>query len=424
MKEDFLHYVWKFQKLDTQHLKTIAGEVVEVVSAGQQNVNSGPDFFNAQLRINKQHWAGNVEIHIKSSHWYAHHHEVDPAYDSVILHVVWEYDIPIFRKNEEQIPTLELKDRVFPALTRSYRKLFANPIQWIPCESYYPLMDPFLLKHWLGRLFFERLEEKSKQILERLEILNNHWEALFFVTLGANFGLKVNVEAFKSIAESVDFRVISKYSQQSKELECILFGQAGFLDGVNDDLYYLQLKEDYAYLKRKHHLTQTGVIAPKYFRLRPPNFPTIRLSQFAAVWTGHTHLFSKMIKAESREELHELFKASASTYWDTHYNFGVISANRKKTITPTFIDLLLVNTVIPIKFCYAKYRGIKISESLIELASSIPKEKNNVISKFDALQPTAQNAMDSQGLLQLKNQYCNKQKCLQCMIGNTVLNRT
>lgn len=417
MKEDFLHYVWKFQKFITQDLQAIRGEVIEIISPGQHNLNTGPDFFNAQLRIDGQQWAGNVEIHIKSSDWYAHHHERDPAYDSVILHVVWEYDAAIFRNDNSELPTLVLKNLVQSDAQTSYQQLFFSEERWIACELHFPKIEPFLVKHWLGSLFFERLEQKNERLLQQLEISKYHWDALFFVTLGANFGLKVNGEAFKSIAESVDFSIITKYAQQALALECLLFGQAGLLDGANEDPHFQELKERYAFIKNKHSLSTKGVIMPKYFRLRPPNFPTIRLSQFAALWSQHPHLFSKMIEADSRQALHALFKASASDYWDKHYNFGVVSVCRKKTITSAFIDLLLINTVIPIKFCYAKFQGKDISEALIELAESIPKEKNAIVSRFDTLQPIAQNAFDSQGLLQLKNNYCSKNRCMHCAIG-------
>jgi|TARA_R100000479_G_scaffold97708_1_gene48410 hypothetical protein len=421
MKEDFLHYVWKFQKFTTSQLKTTDGQSVKVISVGQHNYDSGPDFFNAKLSIEEQLWAGNVEIHLKSSDWYVHNHEKDRAYDSVILHVVWEHDADVFTKEDSPIPTVEIKSIINTATLGKYRKLFSKKQQWIPCEPELPYVESFTVHNWLEALYFERLQQKSRHILKELEKSNNHWEAVLFNLLAKNFGLKVNGDAFYSMAQSLDFSTVKKCTEKQSELEALFLGQSGLLEGINEDGYFQELQKTYKYLVHKFQLSNDEVVMPKYFRLRPPNFPTIRLSQLAMLYAVEKQLFSKVISTSKKEDFYKMFGVTASAYWDTHYNFGVVSAKRKKKLTKAFIDLLLINTIIPLQFCYANAVKKDISEELIQLTSSIDKEENSIIKKFNQLKPVARTALHSQGLLQLKNNYCNKVKCLQCAIGNAIL---
>jgi len=421
MKEDFLHYVWKFQKFYAQDLATINGCRLKIVKVGEHNQNSGPDFFNAQISIEEQLWAGNVEIHLKSSDWYAHHHEKDSNYDNVILHVVWEYDTDIFRKDNSTIPTLELKPIIDENILKNYLKLLSKKDQWINCENDFEKIDLFLFDNWLDRLYLERLQKKSLLFEKELKATNNHWEGLLFILLCKNFGLKVNGEAFYSIAKSVDFSMVKKCNNDKQEIEALLFGQAGFFDEDVEDSYFELLKSKYLYLTQKFKLDNKSVIFPKYFRLRPPNFPTIRLSQLAVLFSEKQSLFSKIIETESLDDYYSLFNISASEYWDTHYNFGVSSSKSSKKLTKKFKDLLLINTIIPLKFSYAKYLGKDASEEIISLASSITSEENSIIKKFKQLRSIADNSLQSQALLQLKNEYCDKNKCLQCANGNSIL---
>ena len=423
MKEDFLHYVWKFQKFTTTQLFTTQGERIKVLAVGQHNQNAGPDFFNAKLSIDGQLWAGNVEIHLKASDWYAHHHEKDPAYDSVILHVVWEQDAEVFAKDNTTIPTLEVQNCIETNTLSTYQNLFSKKQRWIPCEEQFAEVDLFTLNNWLERLYFERLQEKSDNIVAELKQSNNHWEAVLCKLLAKNFGLKVNGDAFYSIAQSVDFSVVKKCTKPL-ELEALFMGQAGLLADNLEDHYGIELQQTYRYLCHKFNLSNEAVVKPKYFRLRPPNFPTIRLSQLAMLYTEQKQLFSKTISISEKEVFYDLFDVAASAYWDTHYNFGTVSSKRKKKLTHSFIDLLLINTNIPIKFCYALSINKDISEEIIQLASSIAKEENTIIKKFNSLMPVAKTALQSQGLLQLKNKYCDQVRCLQCAVGNTILNKT
>ncbi len=423
MKEDFLHHVWKFLKFNTSSLETTDGVSLSIVQVGQHNLNAGPDFFNGQVRVNDQLWAGNVEIHIKSSDWYAHRHEEDPAYDNVVLHVVWEHDVDVFTKDGNPLPTLVLKGRVMKQTLDAYHQLFGIKKQWINCEPSFDTVDSFTISNWIERLFIERVETKNKLLLSLLSDSKNDWEALLFVLLCKNFGLKVNGASFLSIGQSVDFSVARKCAATTKSLEALLYGQAGFLQAEMDDFYFSEIKKEYHFLKAKYKLDNTSVIAPKYFRLRPPNFPTIRLSQLAGLYAKQKELFVSVISAKTLEEYYAIFEVSASEYWDTHYNYGVISAKRKKKLTKDFIHLLLINTVIPLKYSYAKYQGKDISEALFELASSIPAEGNSIIEKFNALKKVANSALDSQGLLQLKNEYCDKKRCFHCAIGNALIGK-
>lgn len=421
MKEDFLHYVWRFQKFNTQNLVSINGTKLTIIKTGDPNVNSGPDFFNAKVSIDNQLWAGNVEIHIKSSDWYAHHHEQDQNYDTVILHVVWNHDAEIFRKDNSSIPTLELKSIVDPNVLDNYHKLFSKKQKWINCETEISKIDSFVMENWMDRLYLERLQEKSLLIEEELKTSNNHWEELLFKLLCKNFGLKVNGEAFYSIAQSVDYSIIKKCSKDKTELEALLFGQAGFFEEHNEDVYFIFLKEKYRYLKKKFNIENKEIISPKYFRLRPFNFPTIRLSQLASLFSEKQSLFSEIITARSLADYYSIFNTSAGEYWDTHYNFGIPSSKRKKRLTKKFIDLLLVNSIIPLIFSYSKYIGKDDSEYIIQLASRIYAEDNSIIQKFNELQIPAINSLQTQALLQLKNKYCDKNKCLHCAVGNFVI---
>jgi len=422
MKEDFLHYIWKYKKFDVLKLKTTLGEVVNLVSVGQHNLNSGPDFFNAQLEIEKQLWAGNVEIHIKSSDWFVHHHEVDKVYDNVILHVVWEYDTDIYRNDNTVIPTLELKQYVSTEALQNYQKLFSKSQKWINCENDFETIYDFVIQNWLERLYFERLERKFLDIEKLLKISSNNWEEVLFKMLAKNFGLKVNGEAFISISNSFNFSVVRKLQSNILSLEALFLGQAGLLEEDNQEVYYLELAKEYQFLKQKFNLSNQNVTPLQFFRLRPPNFPTIRLAQLAMLYHEQQNLFSKIMEAKTKEDIYKLFQVSVSEFWKTHYTFTKTSKKSIKKITKSFIDLLIINTIIPIQFAYAKQHGKSVDENIVNLPQQIASEKNSIVDKFNNLKPVSKSALQSQALLQLKTEYCDKNKCLQCAVGNSLLN--
>lgn len=423
MREDLLHFIWKYKKLQLASLVTSNMESVSILDSGTHNHLSGPDFFNAKVKIDNQLWAGNVEIHINSSDWYVHSHEKDANYDNVILHVVWCDDASVFRKDGSEIPTLELKNYISKSLLNNYQNLFnTKQKSFINCEKDISQIDDFVFQNWLERLYFERLERKSEFVLSLLKDSKNNWEQVLFSLLLKNFGLKINGEAFLSISQAIDYSVIRKLQSDNLSLESVLFGMSHLLENEKIvDTYYLELKQEFHHLKNKFGLYNEGVLKPEFFKLRPPNFPTIRLSQLAKLYAGHQSLFDKVIHAESLEELYSLFDVSASSYWNTHYTFGKASKKSTKRLTKKFIDLLVVNSILPLKFCYAKQLGKDANESILTIIKELKAEENSIISNFKEHKIKSKTAKDSQALLQLYNEYCTKNKCLECAVGSSLL---
>ena len=425
MKEDLLHFIWKYKKLQLTNLVTSKKESVSIVDVGIHNHLSGPDFFNSKINIDGQLWAGNVELHIKSSDWYTHRHEEDINYDNVILHVVWEDDTSVFRKDGSEISTLELRKYISQELLLTYRNLFNKKGKtFINCEKSIDTIDSFKFQNWLERLYFERLEKKSDLVLNLLKQSNNDWEKVMFTMLLKNFGLKINGNSFFSIANNLDFSVVRKIQSNPLQLESILYGLAGFLeDNTIIDSYYLELKKEYSFLSNKFSIQNGDIQKPAFFKLRPPNFPTIRLSQLVSIYSKHQNIFSKVINATNLDDIYEVFNVSASEYWDNHFTFGKISKKSSKKLSKKFIDLLVINTLLPLKFCYANHIGKEVNEEIITIISKIKKEENTIISNFKTINVKAMNAKDSQAMLQLYNEYCTQNKCLQCVTGSSLLAR-
>ena len=422
MKEEFLHYLWQYQLFNKSHLRSTQGEALEIQKTGIHNKNSGPDFNAASLLIGTQLWAGNVEIHLKSSDWYVHNHEKDAAYDSVILHVVWEDDIQIFRSNNTAISALELKGLVPKNILNSYKQLFSTNLKWIACENNIQQVNQFDIDNWLERLYIERLERKSKYIEELLRVETNNWEAVLYQLLAKNYGLKVNADSFSEMTKATPFHVFRKESSKQLNLESLLFGQTGLLNKVKakEDKYYKELQKIYGFQKNKYKLKMSKTEVA-FFRLRPPNFPTIRLSQFANLYFNNVNLFQELIQENRIDKLYKLLESQTSKYWETHYSFDKKSKRRKKKTTKAFLDLLIINTIIPLKFTYQKQRTDFDFEPILVLIRELKTEKNTIITKFHQLGVISENALHSQALITLKNNYCNTQKCLQCKIGSRVL---
>lgn len=420
MKEDFLHYLWKFKKFDALNLKSVQGELITILKTGDYLELSGPDFFNAHIEIGNQKWAGNIEIHLKSSDWYLHNHEKDPAYKNVILHVVWENDTAIFRENNTEIPVLVLKDYVSKEIIENYNALFA-PKTWISCEKQLKEIDGFVFKNWQERLFFERLERKSKFVYQLLEETGQDWEAVLFCLLAKNFGLNTNGDSFLQISKAIPFSIIRKESFEAENLEALLFGVAGLLEAEKEDIYYKDLKFRYFYLLHKYQIEKTYIEPLQFFKLRPDNFPTIRLSQLGALYHKHQNLFSKIIELKSVDDVYRLLSVSASSYWQDHYQFDKESPKKSKTLSKSFIDLLIINTIIPLQFTYSNIMGESISEDLIDFVNEVASEKNAIIDKFNSFGINSKTAFESQTLLELKNEYCERKACLKCAIGLELL---
>jgi hypothetical protein len=420
MKEDFLHHVWQHKKFAVTQLQTTTGESIQILHSGQYLQLAGPDFFNAQIIIGNQKWAGNIEIHLKSSDWYLHNHEKDANYDSVILHVVWEHDTPIFRRDNLEIPTLELRNYVALTDVHKYQSLITQK-SWIYCENDIQKVDDFIFKNWQERLYFDRLERKSEEIKQLLKESNNDWEAVLFCLLAKNFGLNTNGALFLNMAKSIPFSVIRKASFAIENLETLFFGQANMLESSFQDCYPNKLQNDYNYLCHKYTISKSVFDKVEFFKHRPDNFPTIRLAQLAALYHKEHNLFSKIVNVSSISEIYTLFQIEVSDYWETHYNFDKKSVAKKKKMSHAFIDLIVMNTILPIRFAFEQSLNKEYSQEILELITALPPEKNIIIDKFASIGILAENAFQSQSLLQLKKEYCDAKKCLQCAVGTFLL---
>ena len=419
MKEDFLHYLWRFKKFETLDLRTTQNEPLIIIKTGDYLELSGPDFFNAQIIIENQKWAGNIEIHLKSSDWYVHGHEKDTAYDNVILHVVWEHDTEIFGKNNIEIPVLVLKEYTSKEMITNYNALIA-PKSWIFCEKSITEVDEFVFKNWQERLFFERLERKAIFIYDLLEEYQQDWEEVLFSLFARNFGLNTNGNSFLQMAKSLPFSMVRKESFEVENLEALFFGTIGLLDADKEDVYFTDLKIRYYYLLNKYQLKKRHIDPIQFYKHRPDNFPTIRLSQLANLYQKQ-NLFSKIIAAKSVEEVRKLLIVSANPYWQNHYQFDRESSRKPKALSRAFIDLLIINTIIPLQFAYAATRDESIAEELISFMNQVAPESNAIISKFEFFGVKAENAFETQALLELKKEYCNQKACLRCALGIELL---
>jgi len=419
MKEEFLQFIWKYKLYNKTGLQSTNNDGIEVLNEGSQNLDSGPDFFNAKIKIKDTVWAGNVEIHINSSDWYTHKHHQDKAYDNVILQVVYNHDREVFRTNGQLIPTLEL--RFDQNLLSNYDSLLSEET-WIPCQEEVNRVDSFTMANWLEKLTIERLQEKSIKINEQLDQTNNSWEESFYIQVARNFGFKLNADPFEQLAKSLPLKTLAKHKNNLFQIEALLYGQAGFLMEESGDAYYLRLKKEYIYLKRKFDLKPIEKHTWKFLRSRPGNFPTIRIAQFSSLIHNSTALFSKVMDTSTMKEFFNLFKLKPSEYWETHYQFNKESVKKEKPIGKSAIDILLINTIIPFLFVYGKSKGLpKLQEKAIQLLEEIKPEKNTIISKWDELGLKASNAFETQALIQLKNKYCSHKKCLNCRIGNLII---
>ena len=425
MKEEFLHYLWKYSLYDPGSLLDNEQNKITVISPGEYNRDSGPDFFNARLLIGGTEWAGNVEIHTRASHFDNHGHNLDPAFDNVILHVVAQNDKKIFNSRGEEVLTTTL---AFDShLYEKYLDLVNNP-SIIACQEGVEEIDPLLVRHWLGSLVIERLQEKSEQILKIFSETGNDWEETFYRLLSRYFGFRVNTEPFEMLAAALPFRIVRKHTDNRFQIESLLFGTAGLLDeglfreALNDD-YYIDLIRENKILSAKYSLQPLHGWIWKFARLRPANFPTVRLSQLAAMLSVTGGLFSKTIEASNICQLKDLFEVTASGYWDDHYVFGKKSRRCPKSTGSQATDIFLINAVIPVLFVYGKCRDShEICEKALSFLEEIAPEENSITDEWRSVGIEAESAYYSQALVQLRNNYCKKRKCLDCRIGGRLIN--
>lgn len=420
MTEGFLQYIWKNSLFNNYNLIADTGEKIDILHSGYPNTNAGPDFINAAIKIDGTRWAGNVEIHINSSDWIKHNHTYDKAYDNVILHAVMNNDQITKRTNGEIIPTIELNfDK---SLYNIYSRLISNEL-WIPCQNEINKIDEFTLNYWLNLLLIDRLELKVCSIYNTLKATNNDWEETFYIHLARNFGLYVNSLPFEILAKSLPFKYLLRHKNSITQIEALLFGQAGFLNNsIPEDNYYRKLKSEYNFLRNKFCLNPMDHHMWKFLRLRPRNFPTIRLAQFAALIYNSNRLFSKVVECESIAQLRKYFDVETSEYWNNHFIFGKESNKELKSIGESAFNIIVINTIIPFLFAFGKYKGKEeLKERTIGFYTEIPAEDNSIIRKWSKLGIISKCAFYSQALIQLKNKYCSNKECLNCLIGNKII---
>ena len=417
MTEEFLQYIWEQKLFLFSGLQTTTGIPFEVLNTGKRNVDSGPDFFNAQIKIDGTVWAGNVEVHKKASDWFLHNHQNDKAYDNVILHVVEENDKPVFRLSGEEIPAFEIK---YPEHLKINYKRLLDAATWIACEDQFHKINPVILQLGFNRLMIERLENKTAEIMQRLAQNNHNWNETFYQVLARMFGFNVNKIPFELLAKSLPVAVLSKHKNSIFQLEALLFGNSGLLNQqLLGDEYYLKLREEFSFLYKKYHLSPIEGHLWKFMRLRPVNFPTVRISQLAALIHRSHGLFSKIIEIDSLEKLKKLFDVQASEYWNSHYNFNKTTPKTKiKKLGENAVNILIINVVIPFLFVYGETQNKNhLKNRALDFLEKLPSEKNSITRKWQELGIESRSAFESQALIQLKNMHCEKKNCLNCQIG-------
>lgn len=422
LKEEFLHHIWKYGLFNQRELTTTDGKPVQVINAGQHNHHSGPDFFNAQVIIADTTWAGNVEIHVHEKDWERHGHQHDQAYRNVVLHVVYYANERSENDLGTDIPVLELAGRISRKQLDLYTS-FLESKQYIPCEKRIREVDELLVSNWLERLLIERLERKSQEVLNRLKRNTGDWQQTLFEQLALNFGFKTNSPPMEMLARSIPVQLISKYQHSLFMLEALLFGQAGLLDTQYRDDHPRKLQNEYVFLRQKHRLIPLNAMSWKFGRMRPPNFPTVRIAQFAVLLHQSKGLFRSIVNQPDENKLLEVFNVSASGYWSGHHHFDKPSLKKTdKKLGTSSRENILINTVVPFLFAYSKHLDSPDHlEKALQITELLPAENNSVIKKLGEIQLIAGNAGRSQALLELKAQYCDKKKCLNCAVGNQLL---
>lgn len=419
MQEAFVQFIWKMQLFTASTLSTTDGEPISIIQRGELNTHSGPDFLHARIRIGETLWVGNVEIHLRSSGWLAHQHHTDRAYDNVILHVVYEHDMP-----HSDIPTLEIKNIIDPGLADRYTYLMQTA-SWIPCEKHIPQVPPIVIHKHLDRMLAERLEEKAMRFEQRLVLNNNDWEETCYQLIARGFGTNVNADPFERVARSLPLKTILRHHDQPTQIESLLFGQAGLLEGNFKSVYPHRLRAEYIFLRKKYGLEPIRALEWKFLRMRPANFPTIRLSQLAAFIAGREKVFSHMLEIRSAKEIATLFAVEASPFWQEHYHFKKATKKAPGGIGEDMIHLLIINTFAPLLFLYGKQTGeSRFITRAVELLEQVPAEKNTIMRHWEAIGVHALHAGETQGLLHLKDTYCSHKRCLECPIGYRMLNAT
>jgi len=423
MNEQFISYLWH-NRLIIGDLNLTNGEKLHILHPGTRNHESGPDFFNARLKIGATEWAGNVEIHLKSSDWTLHKHHEDKNYDTIILHVVFKDNAPVFYRNGQPVPTLVIDDKFDGKLLERYEQMIYGK-GFVPCADSVASCDDFVVLSWLENIAAERLIKRQKEIEALLERTNNDWNTSYYIRFYRNFGFKVNAEPFEILGRTLPLLTLLKHADNRLYIESILFGMAGLLDGVFEDEYFKTLQKEFDFFRKKYNLAPMEKHLWKFMRTHPGNFPTIRLSQLAEIVQNGGIRFSEILQTDKITELKAMFQVKASPYWEGHYRFGKTSPKKQKTLGENAINLLLINTIIPFIFVYGHiHKELSYCEKAIKFFQQLPPEDNAITRNWAQNGLKAVNAMESQALIHLKQNYCAAKKCLQCRIGDYLLRST
>ena len=429
MMEALLQYCWRHRLFPLAHLATTTGEPVEVIDPGLQNTNAGPDFFNSKVKIGGTLWVGNVEIHEQSTDWYTHGHDHDVHYDNVILHVATTIDAPIRTSRGHEVPQIKLAVPV--SVAENYRRLLTED-KYPPCWKVISRLPQLTIHSWMNALQTERLEQKTEAISRRVERCEGSWEAAYFVTLARNYGFGLNGDAFEQWALSIPLHVMDHHRDDLFQIEAIMMGQAGLLepDSLSErtrqealqDEYFTRLSNEYRYLRHKFSLRPMDASAWRFLRLRPQNFPYIRIAQLARLYCERRAGLSQIIDCTTTEQLRTALVTSVTPYWETHYTFGATSARSPKHLSPQSLRVLMINTAIPVLFAYGRHkRSDTLCERAFDLLDQLRAEDNHIVRMWQEVGLKVENAGDSQALIQLKTAYCDRRECLRCRFGYEVL---
>ena len=422
MNEAFLHFIWKFQNFQNNELITTSGEALHIFNPGSHNHDSGPDFSEGRIKLGNIEWIGNVEIHINAKDWDRHGHSGDEAYDHVILHVVWKHDYDIKRKDASIIPTLELQSLVDPALLVEYKK-YLNQKTDVLCAEQLSSINGLTWNHNLDKMLAIRLEQKSKRIIELGTKYSFDWEELAYLTLARNLGFSLNADVFEQFAKNTPLKILIKHAREPRQLEALLFGQAGFLEDATHS-YQMELALEYDFLKAKYQLEGIHKAQWKFSKMRPTNFPSVRLIQLGMLLTNTPKLFSFFSGLGSVRELKRSLKFEFSDYWKIHYDFGKELKRGSNQMGNATLENLIINTISPLLAAYALHTGVdQTMEKALNFLEQLPPESNRFTRKFGSIGRVPASAFDSQAQLTLYKDFCNHKKCLNCAIGVALFNK-
>ena len=421
--ESLLHYAWKYRLYDTQNLQTTEGVSFEIIDPGIHNIDAGPDFFNAKIKMNGKLWAGNVEIHTLSSDWYKHKHEKDKTYNSVILHVVGGIDEWEVRgENGRTIPQWLI--RIPETIRENYLYLLKNDSS-VPCIGMLHEVPDIYIRDWMNALLYERLERKSGDLLKLLEDFCFDWNEVFYILLSRNFGFGINNDIFERLGKSLPLKIVLRHQNSAIQTEALFLGQSGLLeDNAIEDIYYKQLKQEYYFLKKKYKLESLESHLFKNLRIRPNNFPHIKIIQLAHIIRQKQGVFSQIIEENSIDRLYSLFQSEISNYWKCHSRFGKIVPRTERRLALQTMNILIINCLVPLLFVYGHQKASeKHTERALGLLETLQPETNFITNLFQRSGINCKNAADSQALIQLKREYCEKKKCIFCRIGHKLLTK-